>query len=74
MQRIMKGEVLLSSTRIRTVPHFPHLYSTVGLGCTSSTGGALGTPSLTSGAGTTLRVFCRRAGIAATSSKLGNST
>jgi hypothetical protein len=58
---------LLSSTRIRTVPQFPHLNSAVGLG-SSSTGGAVGTMS---GAGTTLSVLCGRAGIAATSSKFG---
>jgi hypothetical protein len=40
------------------------LHSTVGLRVVSSTGGAVGTPSM-SGAGTTLRVFCGRAGIAA---------
>jgi hypothetical protein len=50
--------------RIRTAPHFPHLHSTVGLVVVSSTGGALGTPSM-SGAGTTLSVHRVRAGIAA---------
>jgi hypothetical protein len=48
-------------------PQFPHLHSTVGLSA-SSTGGALGSASMTSGAGTILNVFCRRAGIARTSS------
>ena len=62
MQRIMRGEFLLSSPRIRMVPQFPHLHSTVGLSA-SSTGGALGTASMTSGAGTILNVFCRRAGM-----------
>jgi|SRR6476469_3975863 hypothetical protein len=45
-------------------PQFPHLHSTVGLSA-SSTGGALGSASMTSGAATILNVFCRRAGIAA---------
>ena len=63
----MRGRALFPSTRIRTAPQFPHLHSTVGLGV-SSAGGAVGTLS-TSGAGTTLRVFCERAGIAATNSK-----
>ena len=66
----MRGEALLSSTRIRTAPQVPHLHSTVGLGV-SSAGGAVGTVS-TSGAGTTLSVLCGRAGTAVTSSKFGN--
>ena len=51
---------------------FPHLHSAVGLSA-SSTGGALGTASMTSGAGTILNLFWRRAGIAANqfSSKFG---
>jgi hypothetical protein len=53
------------SPRIRTAPQFPHLHSTVGLSA-SSTGGALGTASMTSGAGTTLRVFFKEASITAT--------
>jgi hypothetical protein len=65
----MRGEALLSSTRIRTAPQVPHLHSTVGLGV-SSAGGAVGTVS-TSGAGMTLSVLCRKAGTAVTSSKLG---
>ena len=69
MQWTMRGYALLPSPRIRTAPQFPHLHSTVGLGV-SSTGGTVGALSM-SGAGTTLRVFCRRAGIAATSSKFG---
>src|SRR3954452_17011607 len=67
MQWTMRGRALFPSTRIRTAPQFPHLHSTVALGV-SSAGGAVGTLS-TSGAGTTLRVFCERAGIAATNSK-----
>jgi hypothetical protein len=67
----MRGRALFPSTRIRTAPQFPHLHSTVGLGV-SSAGGPVGTVS-TSGAGTTLRVFCGRAGITATSS-VPNST
>src|SRR4051812_4123863 len=66
MQWTMRGRALFPSTRIRTAPQFPHLHSTVGLGV-SSAGGAVGTVS-TRGAGTTLRVFVRRVGIAATRS------
>jgi len=66
----MRGEALLSSTRIRTAPQVPHLHSTVGLSV-SSAGGAVGTVS-TSGAGMTLRVLCGRAGTAVTSYKFGN--
>ena len=68
----MRGEALLSSTRIRTAPQVPHLHSTVGLGV-SSAGGAVGTVS-TSGAGMTLSVLCGRAGTAVTSSKFGINT
>ena len=66
----MRGEALLSSTRVRTAPQVPHLHSTVGLSV-SSAGGAVGTVS-TSGAGMTLSVLCGRAGTAVTSSKFGN--
>jgi hypothetical protein len=66
MQRTMRGQ-LASPPRIKTALQWPHLYSTVALGI-SIAGGAEGTPSM-SGAGTTLRTFCKRAGIAATSLK-----
>ena len=60
-QQTRRGQALPFFPRSRTAPQFPHVHSTVGLGA-SSTGGAVGTPSM-SGAGTTLRVFCGRANI-----------
>ena len=62
MQWIIRAWTLFLSTRIKTAPQFPHLHSTVEL-CPSSTGGALATASMASGAGTTLRAFCRREGM-----------
>ena len=58
-----------SSARIRTAPQVPHVNTTLGLG-SSSSGGALGTTSM-SGAETTLRVLGKRVGIAASSSEFG---
>jgi len=63
VQWMMRAWSLFLSARIRTAPHPPHLYSTVGF-WSFSTGGALVTAAGTSGAGTALRVFCGRADIA----------
>jgi hypothetical protein len=51
-----------SSARIRTAPHPPHTYSTVGLPLSSSTGGAVTAAAITNGVGTTLRVFRENVG------------
>lgn len=62
VQRTMRVRALFSSTRIRTTPQFPHIYSLVGLAA-SSTGGALATPETESGSGTSVSLLRGRAGI-----------
>ena len=52
-----EGRLYLSPHGSGRLRNFRILHSTVGLGA-SSAGGAMGTASMTSGAGTTLRVFC----------------